>query len=97
MTQIVLTEDQAQVLRQALEPIQVCDPNGRVLGCIAPQSTLEHIEEARRRLASNQPRYTSQEVAAHLKALQAEWERTGGFDESYLQGLLDRLRAGDAP
>src|SRR2546426_1001951 len=96
MTQIILTEEQARIVARAQEPVQVCDPNGNILGCIEPEFTAEHIAEARRRLALHQPRYTSEQVTAHLNALQAEWERTGGFDESYLHSFLDRLRAGDA-
>jgi hypothetical protein len=92
-----LTPEQAQVVAQAQQSVQVCDSNGNVLGHIEPIGfTQEEIAEAKRRLASDQPRYTSQQVLAHLRALEEEWERTGGFDSAYLHAFLDRLRAGEA-
>jgi hypothetical protein len=69
MTQLVLTTEQAQVLTQALEPVQVCDPQGRVLRVIPPIWTEEDIAEAKRRLASDEPRYTTAQVLDYLRSL----------------------------
>jgi hypothetical protein len=30
-----------------------------------------------------------------LRALQEEWDRTGGFDEAYMHAFLERLDAAD--
>lgn len=95
MTQIVLTEEQARIVALALEPIRVCDPKGNILGRIEPEVTAEDLAETKRRLASDQPHYTSQQVAAHLRALEEEWRRTGGFDEAHLHQFLKHLRAGE--
>jgi uncharacterized protein YmfQ (DUF2313 family) len=92
---IVLTEEQATVIASAREPVQVCDPAGKVLATIKPAFTAEELAEARRRVASPGPWYTSQQVQARLKALQEEWDRTGGFDEAHLREFLARLDAAD--
>src|SRR5437660_12439366 len=52
MTQIFLTEEQANIVARALEPVQVCDRNGRILASITPVWTEEDIAEAKRRGAS---------------------------------------------
>jgi hypothetical protein len=54
----------------------------------------EMVEECKRRLASDGPWYTGEQVEADLRALQAEWDRTGGFDETYMYAFLERLRSG---
>ena len=69
MTQIVLPREQADIVARAIEPIQVCDPNGELIGYIDPVWTREDIDEAKRRIASNQPRYTTAQVMEHLQSL----------------------------
>jgi hypothetical protein len=69
MQHIVLTEDQAKVVAAALQPVQVRDTRGNVLGSIAPVWTAEDIADARRRLASDEPRYTTAQVLEHLRSL----------------------------
>jgi hypothetical protein len=53
----------------------------------------EMVRECKRRLASNGPRYTGEQVQAMLQALEAEWARTGGFDEEYMHTFLERWRS----
>jgi hypothetical protein len=69
MIQIVLTDEQAKVVAAALEEVSVCDAGGNVLGFLSPVWTEEDVAEAKRRLASNQPRLTTAEVLAHLQSL----------------------------
>jgi len=69
---IVLNDEQAKVVAKALEPIEVRDGKGNVLGSISPVWTEEDIKEAKRRLASDQPRYTTSQVLDHLKSLEAK-------------------------
>ncbi len=69
MPQIVLTDEQAEVVSTALKPVQVCDAQGNLLAVIQPTWTEEDIAEAKRRLASDQPRYTTAQVLEHLRAL----------------------------
>jgi hypothetical protein len=42
------------------------------LGSIDPVWTEEDIADARRRLASDEPRYTTAQVLAHLKSLEGK-------------------------
>jgi hypothetical protein len=93
MTQLVLTEEQARIVAQASDGVEVCDPKGNVMGRLTPPYTAADIAEARRRLASDQPRYPAEQVHARLEALQQEWDRLGGFDEAHLLTLLQQLRA----
>jgi uncharacterized protein YmfQ (DUF2313 family) len=98
MTVLTLTEEQARVVLASREPVQVCDAAGRILGSFTPQTppvTAEEIAEIKRRLATSGVRFTGAQVQARLKALQEEWDRTGGFDEAYLRAFLQRLDAAD--
>jgi hypothetical protein len=91
MTYIVLNEEQSQVIARALETVEVRDPKGQVLARIEPPFTPEDVAEAKRRLASDQPRFSSQQVKAHLQALEEAATRDG-LDESQLRSLLERLQ-----
>ncbi|HEV3236620.1 MAG TPA: hypothetical protein VGZ25_06500 [Gemmataceae bacterium] len=95
MTQLILTEEQASLLRQALEPLQLCDPQGNVLRTLEPAESQEVIAELKRRAASPGPRYSGDQVQARLLALESEWNRTGGFDKTYLLDFLGRLNQAD--
>jgi uncharacterized protein YmfQ (DUF2313 family) len=95
MTKLILTEEQVRILIEALEAVQVCDPAGRVLTTIEPGLSAGILAEVKKRAASPGPWYTGAQVQARLRALQEEWDRTGGFDEAYLHAFLDRLNAAD--
>lgn len=96
MAQITLTEEQTEVFRRALgEPVQMCDPAGKVLAEIAPEMNKEFIAELKRRAASPGPFFTGQQVQARLQALQEEWDRIGGFDEAYMKEFLAKLDEAD--
>jgi hypothetical protein len=70
MLEITLTADQAKIVASALKPVLVRDERGNVLGRIQPVWTEQDIAEAKRALASDQPRYTTQQVLAHLRSLE---------------------------
>jgi hypothetical protein len=70
MLQIVLTDEQAKVVATALKPVQVRDGQGNALGWINPVWTEEDIAEAKRRLASDEPRYTTAQVLEYLRSLE---------------------------
>lgn len=96
MTEIILTPEQAALLAQAPGRVAVRDPKGNLIGHFEPFIlTPEEIAELKRRAASPGPWYTGSQVQARLQALQEEWERTGGFDEAYMQEFLERLNAAD--
>src|SRR5690242_8569342 len=95
MTQITLTEEQMKVLRQAPAPIQVCDPEGNVLGIVHPERSAEFIAEMKRRASAPGARYTGEQVQGHLQALQEAWEREGGFDAARMKEILKEIRGED--
>ena len=69
MTQLILTEEQTQVAAAALQPLPVRDTKGNVVGTFSPIWTAEDIAEAKRRLGSAEPRYTTAQVLDYLKSL----------------------------
>jgi hypothetical protein len=95
MTRIILTEEQVKTLSQANTPVQVCHPQGIVLGTVDPTLTPEFIAEVKRRAASPGPWYTGEQVRRHLQALEEAWEREGPFDETRMRELLDQIRTAD--
>jgi len=96
MVQVILTEDQARLVQQAMgERVQLCAPNGKVLRLIDPVFSPEEIAEAKKRAQSPGPWYSGAQVQARLRALQEEWDRTGGFDQAHTRELLARLNAAD--
>jgi hypothetical protein len=72
MVQLILNDEQAQVLATALQPIQVCDAKGNVLRIIPPIWTEADIVEAKKTLATEKTWYTTEQVLAHLRALEQQ-------------------------
>lgn len=72
MSQILLNDDQANVVRQATDPVELCDRSGILLGYVTRKviATPEEIAEARRRLNSDGPWHTTAEVLARMRALE---------------------------
>jgi uncharacterized protein YmfQ (DUF2313 family) len=95
MPELILTEEQAKIVTQANSTVVVRDVNRRLLGYIEPELTPEMIAELKRRVASPGPWYTGEQVQARLRALQEEWDRTGGFDLAYARAFMKRLNAED--
>jgi hypothetical protein len=95
MIQIVLNEEQVKQLRLAVGTVELCDTHGKVVALLDLPLSPEEIEELKRRARSPGPWFTGEQVQARLRALQEEWDRTRGFDESYLKQYLDQLDAAD--
>ena len=96
MVQIILTDEQAQRVRRALEQtVQLCDSTGNIVAEIPPEHNAEFLAELKRRAASPGPWYTSTQVESRLRALQEEWDRTGGFDTAHMHELLKQLSEKD--
>src|SRR5262249_58147988 len=93
MPELILTDEQARVVTQSFVLITVRDRGGRVLGRLEPELSPELVAELKRRAASPGPVYTGEQVQARLRALQEEWDRTGGFDEQHMREFLARLDA----
>ncbi len=68
MDHITLNDEQLHVVAQAQEPIAVHDEQGQVRGYIAVVVNQDELADAKRVLASSEPRYTTDEVMAALRA-----------------------------
>ena len=96
MSEIILTEEQATLFRQARERLIFRDPSGRMLGVIDPVDAEVIAKFMQRANKPKEPGIPGHKVQAHLQALQVEWDRLGGFDEAYMKEFLAKLRAKDA-
>jgi len=96
MKHIVLTTEQARVVLEAGEPIEVRDEQGRTVAHIAPlqPADIEAIEQAKRSRGAGGPRVPSNQVQAHLRRLESI-RQSEGMDEAKMLDLLRRLRAGE--
>jgi len=70
MTQIVLSDDQAQAVQVATDAVEVRDRLGNLLGYVSRPPTDAEIAEAKRRLESPGPWYSGNQVMAHLDSLE---------------------------
>jgi hypothetical protein len=70
MVCIVVNDDQAKLIRDAGEGVMLRDSQGQFLGFVQLGLTDEEFAEAKRVLASDSPRYTTDQVLAHLKSLE---------------------------
>ena len=95
MPEVILTEEQAKVVAEALGSVTVRDAKGTLLGHIELELTREMIAELKRKAASPGPFFTGEQVQSRLLALQEEWDRTGGFDKAYMHEFLAKLDATD--
>lgn len=71
MAHITIDEQQAKIVLEASDEIEVRDPQGNRLGFVSRSFNAAEIAEAKRRLASNGPWYTTKEVLDHLRSLGA--------------------------
>jgi hypothetical protein len=76
MTQIIIDEPLLSRLHQHTEPLDLCSPDGRILGRFIPTlDSAQYLqpqisdEELQRRKASKEPGYTTTEVLAYLEQL----------------------------
>ena len=82
MTQIVLNPDQVKLYHQATEPVQVCDPQGKVLGTLPPDYSAEFIAQLKRSAELRAADSPANKLRADMQALAEAWKREGPFDES---------------
>jgi hypothetical protein len=80
MSKLTVDASLSQSLATLTQPVQLCDPSGRVLGRFEPIDDISEWEsvdpndeiteeELRRRISSTERRYTTAEVLAHLEKL----------------------------
>ena len=67
MNYIILSSEQVEIVAVAQGDLEVRDSSGKYIGCLTRGFTVEEIAEAKRRIASNDPRYTTQQVLARLQ------------------------------
>jgi hypothetical protein len=74
MTKIILTEDQARSLRNANGgDVVLLGPDGKRLGWVQKEIfSDEEVAEAEKRLDSNGPWFTTEQVLAQLRSLAPE-------------------------
>jgi hypothetical protein len=70
MHHIVVDDQQAKLITEATESIEIRDPRGRHIGYVAHGFTDQDIAAAKDRVGSDEPRYTTQEVLDHLHSLE---------------------------
>ncbi len=70
MTQIVLNDDQLNAVRAAKDAVALRDAQGNLIGYISPPPSQEVIAEAKRRLHSSGPWFSTKEVLEHLNSLE---------------------------
>ncbi len=72
MPHIVVDDQQAKIIAEAAQTVEIRDQKGNRLGYIAHAFTDEDIAVAKRRLQSDEPRFTTREVLSHLRSLERE-------------------------
>ncbi len=89
MPQIVLTDEQARILQEAKEAVEVRDPLGRILSFLQPMDSLDAEAVSRFRRTRDQPRETipAAKVQAQLRRLE-EIRQGEGMDEAKMLDLL---------
>ncbi len=70
MPHIVVDDEQARIISQSDESIEIRDRSGKHLGYVAHGFTDEDIAIAKERMTSDEPRYTTQEVLDHIQSLE---------------------------
>jgi hypothetical protein len=70
MIQIILNDDQAGVVQRALNPVELRNGQGRLIGYVSPPPSSAIVAEAKRRANSVGPWHTTQQVLDHLTSLE---------------------------
>jgi hypothetical protein len=95
MPDIILTESQAHEFSHAREKVVLRNPNGDMIGVIDPIDAIALANHRKRAGIPAEPGIPAEQVEEYMDALQAEWDRTGGFDEKYMEAFLARLQEGE--
>ena len=72
MQHITIDDQAARLIVKATGCIEIRDRHGTHLGYVAHGFSEEDVAVAKRRQASNDPRYTTPEVLDHLRSLEQE-------------------------
>ena len=80
MVYIVIDDQQAKLIADSTENVEIRDQSGRHLGVVARDFTDEDVAIARERMYSSEPRWTAAQVLQHLES-----------QSSWMQPLLDKV------
>ncbi len=69
MTQIILNDDQAEVMQKAAGAVEVCNLRGELPGYFSRPPSAAGSAEAKRRLDSEGPWFSTRQVIEHLDSL----------------------------
>jgi hypothetical protein len=70
MHHIIVDDEQAKLISEATDSVEIRDSRARHLGYVAHVFTDEDIAVAKARLAADEPRYTTREVLEQLQSLE---------------------------
>jgi hypothetical protein len=76
MPVIVVTEEQAELIKNAPGGVEFFSPTGERLGVMTPMFTEEDIRLAKAAASSGSPRYTTAQVLEHLRSLESSPAKT---------------------
>jgi hypothetical protein len=68
MRDVVISEELLQAIAESGGDVRFVNARGEVLGRFEPELTAAELEEIRRRLASREPRYTTDQVLERLRS-----------------------------
>jgi hypothetical protein len=71
MREFIVSKELYRAIAEAGGDVRFVTEQGQVLGRFEPELTPEELVEIRRRLASNEPRYTTREVLERLDAAES--------------------------
>jgi hypothetical protein len=75
MTQLVVSEEQAELISKSSDRVEVRDAKGRILGVLSRRvqdESPDEIAEIKRRSRTPGPVYSTDEVLSHLRSLEAK-------------------------
>jgi hypothetical protein len=70
MIKIVLNDEQAKAVEEAAGPVEIRDLRGTLVGYVARRLNDAQIQDAKRRLNSDGPWYSTEQVVNHLQSLE---------------------------
>src|SRR5262249_39704537 len=98
MQRIVLTEEQARILAESKESVEVYDSNGQLVSFLKwfePEDAEAVARHLRRRGLPKEPGIPSERVQAMLRRFE-EIDRTEGMTREKMEEILRRVKAGEA-
>ncbi len=75
MSEIVVNDAQADLISSVNTSVAVRDRHGKLLGFVTPCLTETDLAEIKRRLASDEPRLTTEQVMDHLRDVQQQHQQ----------------------